>query len=78
VGDFAYLTLEGKIRFAWVMSDISETGVAGDATLASADKGAIILDRIADALAKALQEISTFEITDVKTRPEKSIDKGCS
>lgn len=68
VAGYQYLTLEGKIRFAWTMSDISESGVSGDATQATAEKGEIILRRIASKLARALQEISTFEIADVKMK----------
>lgn len=68
VARYRYLTLEGKIRFAWVMSDISESGIAGDATRATAEKGELILDRIADALSEALLEICTFDISAVKKK----------
>lgn len=63
-----YLTLEGKIRFAWVMSDISASGIAGDATKASAEKGKAMLERTARSLAEALQEICRFEIGHVRQR----------
>lgn len=71
-----YLTLEGKIRFAWVMSDISASGIAGDATRATAEKGEVLLQRTAAALAEALQEICAFEISDVKTKKSSNSTKG--
>jgi len=58
-----YLTMEGRIRFAWVMSDISRSGIAGDATAATANKGELIAERIATELALALEEISRFELS---------------
>lgn len=63
---YDYLTMEGKIRFAWVMNDISASGIAGDATLATKEKGKLVMEQITDVLAKALVELSKFEITDVK------------
>ncbi|RXZ82669.1 creatininase family protein [Paenibacillaceae bacterium] len=66
MAQYDFLTMEGKIRFAWVMSDLSSSGVLGDATKATADKGELILQRIADALSQALEEVRRFEITDVK------------
>jgi len=69
VASYQYLTLEGKIRFAWVMADISESGISGDATGATAEKGEIILGRIAAQLANALQEMCDFEISGVKMKP---------
>jgi creatinine amidohydrolase len=63
---YDYLTMEGKIRFAWVMNDISASGIAGDATLATVEKGELVMEQITDTLAKALVELSKFEITEVK------------
>ncbi len=66
VARYELLTLEGRIRFAWVTDDISESGIAGDATKATAEKGEIIQERVTDILAKAFVELSKFEIKDVK------------
>jgi creatinine amidohydrolase len=63
---YEFLTLEGKIRFAWVMDDISSSGIAGDATKATPEKGKLIQERVTDILAKALVELSEFEIGDVR------------
>ncbi|MFD1953484.1 creatininase family protein [Paenibacillus thailandensis] len=59
---FDYLTLESKIRFAWKMNDVSASGILGDATAATAEKGKIIQERVTDILAKAFAELSRFEI----------------
>jgi len=63
-----FLTLESGIRFAWVMSDISESGIAGDATRATKEKGDEILRRTAAALAEALLEMCAFDIASVKRK----------
>jgi len=73
---YRYLTLEGRIRFAWVMSDISESGISGDATGATAEKGEILLGRIASRLAEALKEMCAFEIADVKRKPSVPAQEG--
>ncbi|NBD23827.1 creatininase family protein [Paenibacillus glycinis] len=62
---YEFLTLEGKIRFAWRMADISASGIAGDATVATAEKGVIIMERVAGILAKALKELCTFKLSDL-------------
>lgn len=62
VTDYKYLTMEGRIRFAWKMSDISRSGIAGDATQATAAKGELMAERIASELALALEEIRHFDI----------------
>ena len=59
---FDYLTLESKIRFAWKMNDISKSGILGDATAATEEKGRLIQERVTDILADAFAELSRFEI----------------
>lgn len=73
VQDYKFLTMEGKIRFAWVMSDISAYGVAGDATAATSEKGETIMRRTSEVLVEALKEICKFEISQV--RAEKKTEK---
>ncbi|MNW69918.1 hypothetical protein D3C74_490560 [compost metagenome] len=48
------------------MADISATGIAGDATTATPEKGSIIQDRISTILSEALEELCDFEIADVR------------
>jgi len=61
-----FLTVESAIRFAWVMDDLSEAGITGDASLASKEKGELIQERVTALLAKALAEMCEFEIADVR------------
>jgi len=76
VADLEFLTLEGSIRFAWIMSDISHSGIAGDAAAATPEKGETLLRRSAEQLAKAMAEICKFEIRNVRpsVRPTPSFD----
>jgi creatinine amidohydrolase/Fe(II)-dependent formamide hydrolase-like protein len=68
LGGVNCLTLEGRIRFAWRMDDISASGICGDATKATAAKGEVIQERITDTLAQALAELCDFEISDIRAR----------
>ncbi len=63
-----FLTLEGKIRFAWRMADISSSGICGDATKATAEKGSTIQERVTDVLAKALVELCVFDVSAVRNK----------
>lgn len=50
--------------FAWVMNDISVSGVAGDATLATQEKGERILKHSSISLAEYLRQMAVFEMDD--------------
>lgn len=52
----------GPIGFAWLASDLSETGVLGDPRQASADKGAARAQPTVERLSAALEEIARFEM----------------
>jgi len=55
------LSLEGRLPTAWVMSDLSQSGVVGDATVATAEKGEAILASVAAGWVKVFEEIYRFE-----------------
>ena len=62
--DFApgsLLSLEGRLPTAWTMADLSKSGVVGDATAATAEKGAAILASVTDGWVKVFEEIHRFE-----------------
>jgi len=59
-GHLRHLSLEGDIPAAWLTADISASGVIGDSTHASADRGVVALEHLASGLAGALAEISRF------------------
>ncbi|MGN8646109.1 creatininase family protein [Gracilibacillus sp. HCP3S3_G5_1] len=64
--DNQYLYLKGSCYFAWVMSDISASGMAGDATKASVEKGKIINQKAGKFIAEALKEMSRFNIDELQ------------
>ncbi|MCP3029911.1 creatininase family protein [Halobacillus sp. A1] len=67
--DNQHLYLKGGCYFAWVMDDISYTGMAGDATKATREKGIKINARTSEFLAEVFEEMSRFEIEDLKKQP---------
>lgn len=52
----------GGASTAWLADDWSESGVFGDATLGTAEKGAALLAAAAPRLAAIIEAISTFEV----------------
>ncbi|ULL14592.1 creatininase family protein [Paenibacillus sp. H1-7] len=60
-----YLQFKSK-AFAWITDDISNTGIAGDARQATAEKGEMMLELGGRLLAEALQEISQFDMASLK------------
>ena len=55
------LSLEGALPFGWTTRDISKSGVVGDATVATAEKGEKILSDVAEGWVTVLEEIYRFE-----------------
>jgi creatinine amidohydrolase len=51
----------GDVPFGWVSSDLHLSGVVGDPTLASAERGALLVEGMVASLAEALAEIAAFE-----------------
>jgi creatinine amidohydrolase len=54
------LTPEGKLPFAWVTKDLSKSGVIGDATTASVEKGLSILESVSDGWVQTIKDIYAF------------------
>lgn len=54
------LSLEGKLPFAWVTRDISQSGVIGDPTTATPEKGDRILASLAEGWVKVIEDIYHF------------------
>lgn len=69
IADDSLIYLKGGCYAAWVASDISTTGMAGDATKATSEKGRIINSRTARFLAAALKEMSAFKMENFKKQP---------
>jgi creatinine amidohydrolase len=54
------LTMEGRLPFAWLTHEISKSGVIGDATAATKEKGELILESLADGWIKTIEDIYRF------------------
>jgi creatinine amidohydrolase/Fe(II)-dependent formamide hydrolase-like protein len=61
-GDLEYLTLEGALPTAWLTRDLSENGVIGDPTNASAERGERAVAHLAQGLSRVFAEICEFEL----------------
>ncbi len=59
-GPGSLLSLEGRLPVAWVMKDLSRSGVVGDATAATAEKGEAILKSVSAGWVKVFEEIYQF------------------
>jgi creatinine amidohydrolase len=67
-GGYARLTPFGRIGFGWQVQDLSESGACGDATLASAEAGRVLIEEGATALAELLGEIARLPLDTLKER----------
>ena len=56
------LSMEGKLPFAWTTQDLSCSGVLGDPTGATQEKGQRILNSIAAGWIKVIKEIYQFQL----------------
>ncbi|WP_196797420.1 creatininase family protein [Gloeocapsa sp. PCC 7428] len=54
------LSMEGKLPFAWTTRDLSRSGVLGDPTVATKEKGDRILESVSDGWVKAIADIYKF------------------
>ncbi len=54
------LTMEGKLPFAWTTRDLSQSGVLGDPTVATKEKGDRILESVADGWVRVLTDVYAF------------------
>ncbi|MER3493121.1 MAG: creatinine amidohydrolase [Mastigocladus sp. ERB_26_2] len=55
------LSMEGKLPFAWATKDLSQSGVMGDPTTATKEKGDRIWESLADGWVKTIKDIYKFQ-----------------
>ncbi len=55
------LTMEGKLPFAWLTKELTKSGVMGDATNASKEKGDRLLESVANGWVQALVDVYQFQ-----------------
>lgn len=63
------LGAEKPVGFGWMTQDLNPEGACGDATQASAEKGALLLDHLAKRLANLLQEVIELPLTTLQDGP---------
>ena len=56
----SWLTMEGALPFAWVTQDLSQSGVLGDPTLATVEKGDQLLESLIQGWVRVLEDIYRF------------------
>lgn len=56
-----WLTMEGALPFAWVTRDLSQSGVLGDPTVATVEKGEQLLESLVQGWVKVLGDIYRFQ-----------------
>ncbi len=54
------LSMEGKLPFAWTTRELTESGVLGDATVASKEKGDRLLASLSDSWVQVIKDIYKF------------------
>src|SRR5664279_956506 len=59
--DYRWLSAHRPAPFAWAAQDLHPSGAAGDATLASAEKGERLLDHSARAFCELLDDVDKFD-----------------
>jgi creatinine amidohydrolase len=59
--DYRWLSAQRPAPFAWQVQDLHPGGAAGDATLASAEKGELLLDHGARAFCELLADVDKFD-----------------
>ena len=55
------LDMEGKLPFAWLTKELSSSGVMGDATVATKEKGDRILQSVAAGWVQVIQDVYKFQ-----------------
>ncbi|HEY9829530.1 MAG TPA: creatininase family protein [Stenomitos sp.] len=54
------LSMEGKLPFAWVTRDLSQSGVMGDATVATKEKGDRLLESLSKGWVRVIEDVYKF------------------
>jgi creatinine amidohydrolase len=54
------LSMEGKLPFAWLTHELTQSGVMGDATVATKEKGDRLLESLANGWVRAIEDVYKF------------------
>ncbi len=61
IDDHRHLRAYGPVRFGWMAQDLNPAGVVGDATGASAEMGALLLEHAARGFVELLRDVARFD-----------------
>jgi creatinine amidohydrolase len=67
--EFRWLSAYRPAGFAWMTQDLNPSGAVGDATQASAAKGAAALEQGAKAFVELLREVDRFDLSRLREGP---------
>ena len=67
--DFRWLSAQRPAAFAWQAQDLHPSGAAGDATLASAEKGERLIDHGARTFCELLADVEKFDLKALSNIP---------
>jgi creatinine amidohydrolase len=70
---YRWLSAHRPVAFAWQAQDLHPSGAAGDATLASAEKGERLLDYGARAFCELLADVESFDPAQLSTAPRSNL-----
>jgi creatinine amidohydrolase len=73
---FKWLSAFKPAGFGWMTQDLHPTGAVGDATVATAEKGAQALDHGARAFVELLQDVDRFDLSRLADGPLDLDGKG--
>jgi creatinine amidohydrolase len=60
--DYTHLRATGRTGFAWQTQDLNPAGAVGDASAATAELGARLIDHMAEGLAALVRDLARFEL----------------
>ena len=66
---YRWLSAHRPVPFAWQAQDLHASGATGDATLASAEKGKLLLDHGARAFCELLADVDAFDAETLSSGP---------
>lgn len=64
--DDSLLSMEGKLPFAWLTRELSQSGVLGDPTTATKQKGDRLLESVSDGWVQVIQDVYKFRQPSIK------------
>ena len=67
---YRWLSTQRPAPFAWQAQDLHESGAVGNATLASAEKGRLLLDHGARGFIELLEDVDRFDVNSLSRGPK--------